>query len=240
MLRFFVRREALALTTTRPVAHDYEDGTGFELRPGLPLVPVEGKEGAYHVWSGDLAFTVELPDDAVGRSFSQYVEPGDEREFVAKASLDAGWNVGSTTLTFREQRRAGDLVYTEGMSKKGEDILLTLERRCSRITAMVESAIKVEPDEPKVRVTPAQEEEFPYYAVDEGAIVYWPRGEAAGVVTSEVSIPPEEAGGGSKVCQIKGLVSGYVARMDGDTLKDELEVMYCFERDDLKLVEEKK
>ncbi len=64
--QFFLRREDLALVTTREVQLSGPDGSAVTLAAGLALLP-EG--GGYRVEIDGLSLVATLPDDAVGSSY---------------------------------------------------------------------------------------------------------------------------------------------------------------------------
>lgn len=78
-LRYFVLREDLALTVKEPISYRYEDGTGFDVQPGLMLVP-GGEPGRYRTWHDDFSFVVDLPEEHVGLGFVE-VEPFEAENF---------------------------------------------------------------------------------------------------------------------------------------------------------------
>ena len=237
-LYFYVSRDDLSLTVREPLSYRYDDGTGADLLPGVPLEPTENSRDEYRTWSGDVNFVIDVPSQKVGHGFSP-VETWDPSSYSGTpVESDTKLVLGDTPVKTmpRESPFAVDLI-----EERGDRYLVAIERECARLVVSVEveavnmsSRVGGGSYSAGIGCGGARGNMSSYYIAHPGTPVYWPEGgEEAGEMTESVRLYPDAQGDIShELCrQTRPFV------WDDAALPDEAqEVEYCLEYDDLEYV----
>lgn len=176
-LHLFVRAARITEVTTQPVSVSFADGTSVRLPSGVAVGPA-GADGARLVSVDGLRFTIPIPADHVGASYTaEHLallpnQRGDEYALGGSAFLDGGKRpiaVEHPIGRFYIHRRTGQLV----------DINLS----CSAFTATLVEAARPTPADD---VSDAELDLGPVVAqVRRGAVAYWSDGSVAGRVLQD-------------------------------------------------------
>ena len=235
-LRFFVLREDLALTLQRPISYRYEDETGFDLQPGLVLVPDESQSDRYHTWHGQFVFTVDLPRDFVGIGFSDFArfEVDTDPDRIVQGEADA--RIGESPLLVKEPRRRR--VYGATMLEThGDKTIAQIQMECAHLTVAVPtediSAGSVGYGFGMAGSGASCGCFRDHLLFTEGTPVYWTDGEEAGVLTESFRYyqEPEEPQE-SMICRTTVLLSSSLR----DINDDDQRIEYCVSRGDARFI----
>lgn len=230
-LRYFVAREDLALTVKEPISYRYEDGTGYDVLPGLTLMPDGGEPGRYRTWHDEFSFTIDLPEEHVGVGFVE-VEPFEKQEWGNRLiPVDADTRVGEHLV--KNKVEEGDIFAGYELEVRGDRTLLRVERECATLVVLVPSE-----DASHGGMGSASGFGFScggvisgsYLIFDAGTTAYWPNGEEAGELSNRVHHYPT-AGEDSEVVCLTTVLMDYVDE-DVTASDEERTVEYCLRTED--------
>lgn len=188
-LTLFVRKEDLVPLTTKKVERSFDDGTSYQLLPGLALILGERTEDGWQatVHTENVILTVSVPEAAVGKFF----EPTDANDPIDADELDVKIpKSGHLELGDGSTVRFDTPWSVIGAKRRQHDAsgsLVELVRDCVRVVGRTTA----EPSEPDAR-------EFGMIGllntggtppvVEAGTTIQWVDGARAGIVVDELRL----------------------------------------------------
>jgi hypothetical protein len=176
-LHLFVRAARIIEVTTHPVSVSFADGTSVRLPPGVAVGPA-GADGARLVSVDGLRFTIPIPADHVGSSYT-----AEHLALLPNPRADEYALGGSAFLDGRKRPIAVEHVIGRFYIHRRTGQLVDINLSCSAFTATLTDAPRPTPADD---ASDAELDLGPVRAqVRRGAVAYWPDGAVAGRVLQD-------------------------------------------------------